>query len=165
MVDDGPFGRVEFGRQSNDGRLTLVLAEEADYVRLLWAQMDADTLDGARDALRAREGITVKDWTDLVGSWRLEAREPQLIAGLPAWTLAHGVEAVVWTALKPRFQSENRMPTAEEAVTYLGGLQGSRRTHAEQYIRCTPLQVDTAYRRRIEADLGWTYTPYGFTAR
>jgi hypothetical protein len=66
--EDGPFGRVEFGRQSDDGRLTLVLAEEADYVRLLWAQMDADTPDGARNALRAREGITAKDWTELIGS-------------------------------------------------------------------------------------------------
>jgi hypothetical protein len=80
-----------------------------------------------------------------------------LIAGLSAWALTHGVEAVVWTALKPRFQGENRMPTAEEAVDYLKGLQGSRRSHAEQYIRCTPPQVDTVYRRRIEGDLGWTY--------
>jgi hypothetical protein len=62
----------------------------------------------------------------------------------------------VWTNLPPKFNDEDkRIPTAEEAVTYLRGLQGEKREKAEQYIRMAPKQVDTDYRRRIHVELGW----------
>src|SRR2546423_1044757 len=91
--DDGPLARVEFARQSNDDRITLVLTEGADFVRLLWAQMDVAELDIAREALRDREGITAKNWAPVIGSWQRESPEPALIAELPSWALAHGIEA------------------------------------------------------------------------
>ena len=156
---DGPFGRVEFARQSKDDRVTLVLHEEAEFVRLLWAQMDAADLELAREALRDREGITAKDWTGLIGSWQPGNSEPTPIAGLPAWASAHGVDAVIWTSLPPKFGEEERPPTEDEVLEYLSGLRGSKRDNAERYIRCTPSQVDTKYRRRFEADLGWNYVP------
>lgn len=154
---DGPFGRVEFARQSKDGRVTLVLHEEAELVRLLWARMDATDLELAREALRDREGITAKDWTGLIGSWQPGNSEPTLIAGLPAWASAHGVDAVIWTSLRPKLGREERAPNEDEVLEYLSGLRGPKRDNAERYIRCTPSQVDTNYRRRFEADLGWTY--------
>src|SRR5438034_11528336 len=85
--DDGPFGRVEFARQSRDGRITLVLCEAAEFVRLLWAQMDTSDLTVAREALRDRESLTGRDWASSIGSWRPNDPEPPLIAGLPAWWL------------------------------------------------------------------------------
>jgi len=155
--DDGPFGQVEFARQSTDGRITLILCEGAEFVRLLWAQMDAPDLNVAREALRDREGLTAKDWAASIGSWRPNDPEPGLISGLSAWVLAHGIDAVIWTSLGPRLGNENRVPTEEEVVAYLKSLRGSRRDNAERYVRFTPAQVDTKYRRRIEADLGWTF--------
>lgn len=157
--DDGPFAQVELARQSRDGRITWVLTARADYVRLLWAQMDATDLDKSREALREREQITAKEWKPLIGSWRTGDPDVPLIAQLPAWASAHGVEAVIWTALPPKFGEEDRVPSEDEVVRHLGGLQGQRRDNAERYIRCTPRQIDTAYRRRIERELGWTWKP------
>ena len=68
--DDGPFAPVEFARQSDDGRLTLVLDEQAEPVRLLWARSTSSDVNQAREALKEREGITAKDWKSLIGSWR-----------------------------------------------------------------------------------------------
>jgi hypothetical protein len=139
--------------------MTLILTEGAGFVRLLWALMDVAELDAAREALRKRERIAVKDCAAKIGSWQRGDQEPTLISELPAWASAHGIEAVVWTSLGPHFNDHDRVPTEDEVVEYLRGLRGSRRDNAERYIRRTPLQVDTRYRRRIEAELGWTYEP------
>ena len=65
--------------------------------------MDGTDLNVAREALRAREGITAKNWAVSIGSWCPDNSEPHLISGLPAWASAHGIDAVIWTGLKPKF--------------------------------------------------------------
>ena len=45
--DDGPFAPVEFTRQSRDGRITLVLDEDAEPVRLFWARMTLSNVEQA----------------------------------------------------------------------------------------------------------------------
>jgi hypothetical protein len=118
--------------------------------------MDSTDLRLAREALRDREDLTGKHWASSIGSWETGQPEPVPIAGLAGWAAGHGIDAVIWTALKPKFDGDDRTPTEEEVVDYLGGLRGTRRDNAERYIRLTPRQVDTQYRRRIEAALGWT---------
>jgi hypothetical protein len=153
---DGPFGHVEFARKSNDDRITLVLCPGSELVRLLWAQMDAGELGVAREALRARENLTAKDWSKDIEDWQAGQAEPALIPRLSTWAEANGVDAVIWTSLKPKFETD-RIPDADEVVAHLHSLQGAQRDNAEQYVRYAPAQIDTKYRRRIEASLGWTY--------
>ena len=154
---DGPFVQVEFARQSDNGRMTLVLEPSAPPVRSLWAVMDHTDIDAAREALRKREGMSQKRAKEIVG-WSKGESSPELIIDLPEWTASHGVEGVVWTALPPKFDGEEgRTPEVEQVLEYLGGLTGAARDAAECYIRCAPRQIDTPYRRRIAAALQWTH--------
>ena len=156
---DGPFAPVEFTRQSSDGRITLVIDRNALPVRLLWAQMITTDLDHARESLREREQITAKEWAPLIGSWQPDEPVPDAIPDLSSWAEARGVTAAVWTALGPKFNGKEngQSPSADEVIAHLSALSGPQRDHAKQYIECAPRQIDTEYRRRIEATLGWSF--------
>ena len=91
--DDGPLIRVEFARKSLDKRVTLVLHPEAKPVRSLWALMDADNVEMARQHLGSREGIPEENWRDSIGAW--PERNPNCIVGLDDWARAKQIDAVV----------------------------------------------------------------------
>jgi hypothetical protein len=153
---DGPFVSVEFTRQSSDGRITLVVEPSAIPVRVLWAVMLPSELRPAMEALREREGILGNDWVSRIGTWQRDA-ETESIPGLATWAHTHGVEAVVWAALRPSFNQKKISPSSDQVIEYLQQLTGTKRENAERYVRCAPRQIDTEYRRRIEATLGWGY--------
>ena len=153
--DDGPLIPLEFARQSQDGRITLVILDGARLVRSLWAIMDARTEYDAREHLRKREGIFKKNATKHVGSWPSGTTAP--IDGLEDWAQARQLDAVVWTALPPHLETAKGYPPAElEVIDYIRGLTGSKRIVAEQYVRRAPRQIDTAFRRRMDAEFNWT---------
>ena len=153
--DDGPLISLEFARQSKDDRITLVGVPSARPVRSLWALMDVELKMDAREALRIREGKCKKEH---IGSWP-SAKPPGFILGLDEWAQARQLDAVVWTALPPQFTGkDDTPPTADDVINHLQGLTGSTRDEAERYVRLAPRQVDTAYRRRIEAELHWLPT-------
>jgi len=153
---DGPLVPVEFARQSDDGRITLVIDPRTKPVRVLWAHMHSINLTDAQRALRDREGIRAANWLSRIGSWKTGDPAPRDIPELPQWAEARLLHGVVWTALTPRFGDQGRPPTADEVVAYLRGLSGTVQDNARQYVERTPGQIDTAYRRQIEAALGWS---------
>lgn len=151
--EDGPLVPVEFARQSKDGSITLVITPRARPLRSLWAVMDTDDFEIAKEALRHREGKILRQ---RIGGWSLGQQSPGEIYSLATWAESQGIEHVLWTALPPKFDEEdNRIPSAEDVVSYLRALDGSIRDKAEAYVRHAPRQIDTDYRRRIEAELGW----------
>ena len=152
---DGPLISVEFARQSADGRITLVIEPGAVPVRTLWALMDDRDIAAAQKSLRKREGIGPRS-SHHIGKWSSEENPPNEIPNLSAWAKERGVEGVVWTALPAKFDGKDgRTPSEDEVISYLGRLRGAKRDVAEEYIRRAPSQVDTQYRRRIEAEFGW----------
>jgi hypothetical protein len=154
--EDGPAVNVEFARQSQDGRMTLVLVPDSLTVQCLWAQMNVADLNIAREALRVREGIGPKNAGN-IGFWSPELEPPPgTISDLRDWAGARGIEGVVWAALPPKFGDVEQMPSAENVVEYLTGLKGEARDNAERYVRRAPRQIATRYRRQIEARLNWT---------
>ena len=154
--EDGPFMPVEFTRKSNDGRITLVCDDQAAPLRVLWAQMQVPDLHAARLALRDREGINAEQWEHLVPAWISGEDDPKGFLGISAWAHSVGLEGVVWTGLGHKFNDNTGRPTVGEIISYLDGLRRPVRVKAEQYVRRTPTQIDTEYRREMEARLGWT---------
>lgn len=156
---DGPLVHVEFLRKSGDGRITLVLDRSASATRSLWALMDNTDLGQTKEALRKRENISKENEAKYIGAWSTDETGPCLIVELPQWAQSRGIDSVVWTALPPKFDERNQVPTVEDVVLYLSGLSGGERDNAERYVRCAPKQIDTPYRRRIEAELDWKTLP------
>ena len=150
---DGPLGKVELTRKSRDGRITFVLNVDASVVRLLWALMDSADLQSARDALQRRENTVAHQ----IGSWSRGDANPAGIVELARWTESVGIESVIWTALPSRWNdTDGSVPPLGDVVAYLASLTGAARDVAERYIRMAPSQIDTTYRRGIQAALGWT---------
>jgi hypothetical protein len=153
---DGPFVPIEFRRQSSDGRMTLVIDPLATPLRVLWAHMMTVDLPVAVKALCNREGITEENCVSRIDSWKRGDVPAGNIPGLPVWAEVHELDAVVWTALGPRFEGTDKSPSLDEVVAYLRSLRGPLRDHAKQYIERAPRQIDTDYRRQIEAAFGWS---------
>lgn len=53
---DGPSLPIEIARISGDGRLKLVIHQESAELQTYWALSKCETLDGAIENLREREG-------------------------------------------------------------------------------------------------------------
>lgn len=77
---------------------------------------------------------------------------------LNQWVQSCGLDGVVWTSLPPKFggREVGYRVSADEVSAYLAGLEGRARELAEQYVRNAPRQIDTPFRRRIEAALHWS---------
>ena len=151
---DGPELPLEFARTSQDGRLTLVLTAGARPVPCLWTEVEYTAPHHAQEALAGREGCTLPG----IGLWPGDppAHNPGADA-IAAWCAARGFDAVVWTALKPKFEgvSGNAPATAEAALTYLKQLDAGRMAKAQEYVERAPAQVQTAFRAVFEQELGW----------
>jgi hypothetical protein len=127
--------------------------------------MDVANLDEARRALAIRElgdGDHTEDEIqrfirNSIGYWVSENRRGQCADEIGRWASGIGLDAVVWTDLRPKFQRENRVPTENEVLSFLLRLRTEKRSqNAEEYIRKAPHQIDTDYRGCIEAELKWT---------
>jgi hypothetical protein len=150
----GPELPLEFARTSRDGRLTLVLAPGATPVPTRWALLDYFTAVQAQDALAGREGCRA----DFIGLW--PGAVPRHDVGAEAiakWGSAAGLDAVVWTALPPKFDGVNgALPKdAATVLDYLGTLDGDTLERAREYVTRAPAEVRTPFRSAIEAALGW----------
>lgn len=154
---DGPYLPVEFARQSSRNRLTLVLLPEGKPVQTLWAEMIPTELAIAREALRCREGASNRN---AIGVW--PTRDVYLHSeAIGAWAQSKSFDAVVWTALTPKFDGEEATPTEDQVLNYLRVLKRNGSAgEAEIYVRRAPAQVRTPYRDAIERELGWAPRRY-----
>jgi hypothetical protein len=153
---DGPLLPVEFARESKDKRVTLVITPGSPVVRSLWALSSLESVEAATADLAFREEIKDENDPYSIGLWK-QAPQAQAIVDpeIGQWATRLELDAVIWTRLKPRFGEQERIATADEVVTYLRGLSPEQQANAERYVRMTPRQIDTPYRRRLEQEFGW----------
>ena len=154
---DGPLLPIEFARESNDKRITLVITPGSPPIRSLWALSSLDSVDAAKADLALRENINGKNVQYSIGIWeRTEQAQGSMDPEIVAWANRLNLDAVVWTKLKPLFGGEERVATVDEIIAHLRGLSHELRANAERYVRMTPRQIDTPYRRRMEQEFGWS---------
>ena len=155
----GPRLPLEFTRNSDDSdELALVITEDAPLMPTYWAQMAAGDLATARAQLRQREKIS-PDHPEWVGTLARDDPTPGRNRHIASWLDAQPYDAVVWTALPPKFQQvDGRAPSVEQALAWLSALRGEERAHAAEYLRRIPADIMTPYRTRFIAQLGWSPT-------
>ena len=106
-------------------------------------EMDFQDCEEAKENLRVREGNISEKY---VGFWPSKDEIP----GIETWAKSKGVEAVLWTALPPKFNGViNRRPTLEDVITYLQGLEDTQKCSAQEYICKTPEQIKTPFRAEL----------------
>jgi hypothetical protein len=119
--------------------------------------MSLTDLDAAKKDLATREGIEENKIARSIGVVTGQSN-PQNGAEseVTRWLSVVGVEAAIWTNLQPKIGTEYRKPTLEEVIKHLREkVSHEQRANAEEYIRKTPRQIDTDYRRCIELEFGW----------
>lgn len=160
--ENGPLLRIEFARISKDGRLTLVITENAVNVQTFYAISSYKTINEAILNLAIREG----SGRNSIGYYnKLEDK----ISGnyffknsILDWIKDTDIDAVIWTNLGENWKIKNekgdiiREIKPENRIDYLKELKGNTSALAEEYIRRTPPQIATAYRKQIEEELNWT---------
>jgi hypothetical protein len=158
-MQGGPVLPIEFSRISDNGRLTLVI-DEAHGVdvptRYAWSSLT--DLDKAIVDLQKREGSRVRNrigFIDIASGLtceRARANHPLACARIQEWSKGQHLDAVVWTAIGPRFEAKTGIPfSVYAAVRYLVGLQEPTRTLAVDYIRKVPADVVTPVRTNTES--------------
>lgn len=156
--DDGPWLPVEFARQSANGRITLVICGVEHRVRTYWSLMAASDLQTAKAAFAAREGIKPRNAERHVGLWEAASGRSQGAAAstISQWAQEKELDAVLWANLPIGFIGRRgKVPSAEDILGYLRRLPPVPGKLAEEYVRRTPPQIETQYRRLIEHELGW----------
>ena len=156
--EDGPCLPVELARISGDGRLTLVLYQNADRVQVLWADAEVNSLDKAVENLCQREGTK----QCLIGFDSIKEGKsscqivPEILNEIRDWATKKKLDAVVWTDLPSNFKEEKRKEfNWNNVIEYLENLTDEKKQNAREYIEKAPPQIMTKMRRIIKKELGW----------
>lgn len=149
---DGPLLPIEFSRVGDGGELATAVCMNAPLVEVYWALLSVGDMALAASLLREREQIPAQR-VDGVGSLIIKS---QPVGTLAEWAAEKGLDAVIWTALPPRFAHiEGRIPSVEDVLNYLASLEGEKREHAQSYMQQVPAEFATPYRQAIREQLGW----------
>jgi len=150
---DGPLLPIEFTRLSADDRITLVLTPGMATVKSLWTLMTVNDLNVAKEALANRERTRL----EYIGKWSSKAQsQSEYSEQIGRWAYDVGLDTVIWTALPPKWNNQSGLiPTIEEVIVFLKNLSPEKQKNAEEYIRKTPRQINTEYRKKIEEELIW----------
>jgi len=151
---EGPVLPIEFSRVSDNGRLTLVIDEtHGANVQSFFATSALEDLSLAVANLMEREHIQNVDRVGVYISYsnsfsaRAKKVHPSACEAIASWSRTRGLDAVIWTALAPRFKEKTGETfSPESAIRYLRTLDGATREDALQYIREAPSQVQTPVR-------------------
>ncbi len=157
--ENGPVLLIEFARISQDGRLTLVITPNGTEVPTLYSVSSFDNLNLAVLNLAVREGtgrISIGSYNKSKDEF--SPKEFPYRDNIKNWIETTDFDAVIWTNLPEKLNLENVTKTEKDPdgrIDYLQNLKGHQSALAEEYIRNTPKQIVTNYRKQIIKTLGW----------
>ncbi|MBP6425188.1 MAG: hypothetical protein KA278_05665 [Flavobacterium sp.] len=163
--EDGPILPIEFARISKDGRLTLVITENGTEVPVLFTLSNYQNLEEAILNLAVREGSGRNSIGSYDKSKDTFSSKFLFKDEIINWIKNTDFDAVIWTNLGVNWNIKNdkgdiiRQIEPERRIEYLKELKGHTSAIAEEYIRRTPHQIVTAFRKKIESELNWTVIP------
>lgn len=150
--NDGPHLPIEFARQSQNGRITLVIHESFSSVPTLWANMTVEEKDGAIESLKTRERTVTKNVHSILSHSEPHNEIERIVL---TWIQEKGIDCAIWTGLPPKFNgTSGTIPTLDDLREYIERQYKKDRlkfSEIEKYIRKTPEQVQTVYRGQLEA--------------
>ena len=159
--ENGPVLRIEFARISRERHLTLVITPNGTEVPTLYSVSSFDNLNLAVLNLAVREG----SGRTSIGSYNKYKDEFSPIKfmfkeNIKNWIQTTDFDAVIWTNLPENWDiKENKIViktiNSNDRIEYLQNLKGEVKVKAEEYIRNTPKQITTTYRKQIIKTLGW----------
>lgn len=160
--EGGPVLPIEFSRISDNGRLTLVIDENHGVdVPTRYAVSSLTDLDLAITDLQEREGTPYRDrigFADLLHNrncQRAQMKHPGACERVRAWAGERQFDAVVWTAIGPRFREKTGEPfSIDAAVRYFARLPEQTKALALDYIRNAPADVKTPVREKVVSAFG-----------
>lgn len=152
---NGPMLPIEFARISKDGRLTLVITKVLKEVQTYFAISSYENIDEAVLNLAVREGSGRGQIGYYDKSNNTFSQEVFFESNILDWINNTDIDAVIWTNLGENWKIKNEDGKTIERIDYLKSLTGTKRVLAEEYIRRTPTQIQTHYRRLIEKELDW----------
>jgi hypothetical protein len=155
-MKDGPLLPIEFARESQDGRITLVLCDDVPLVQSYWGLISVEDVSYAIETLAEREGIKLNIAKN-IGWWdSSDGKSRGKCAGeIEAWARSQWLDGVVWTNLPFGLKrSRGTMPTREEVLQHITALDEFQKQAALHYVGNAPLSIDTPYRRAIESEFG-----------
>jgi hypothetical protein len=156
---------IEFARISKDGRLTLVITENGTKVPVLYTLSNYHNLKEAILNLAVREGSGRNSIGSYDKSKDTFSSKFLFKDEIKNWMKNTDFDAVIWTNLGESWNIKNntgdkiRQIEPENRIEYLKELKGHTSAIAEEYIRRTPPQIKTTYRKKIESELNWTVIP------
>ena len=158
----GPILPIEFARISKDGRLTLVIAKDVKEVKTYFAISSYESEEEAILNLAVREG----SGRNSIGSYDKNkdtfSSKFQFEDEIKRWIKNTDFDTVIWTNLGENWNIKNdkgdiiRQIEPEKRIEYLKELKGNTSAITEEYIRRTPIEINTDFRKEIEATLNWT---------
>lgn len=159
--ENGPVLPIEFARISNDGRLTLVISPNGTAVPALYSVSSFDTMDLALLNLAVREGSGRKS----IGYYdkskdEFHPKDYKFKENIKNWMSTTDFDGVIWTNLPEKWEIKENKIVIENIdpnnrIDYLQNLKGIQSALAEEYVRNTPKQITTKYRKLIIETLGW----------
>ncbi|MFN3969281.1 hypothetical protein [Flavobacterium sp.] len=162
-VYDGPILPIEFARISKDGNLTIVITENGTPVKTFYTFAKTNSsFEEVFENLRIREGkCNRKD----IGFYKAEtdtfhSEDFPFKEEIRNWSKKKKIKNIIWTNLpeKWEYKDENHetiFVNPNDRIDYLKSLTGEKKELAETYIRKTPIEIQTNYRKLIELELQW----------